>query len=181
MLRPYAANLLCAQLFSVSMGFVILPPKYYPLDQSPSRMDPKQPPNQLQPQLHNSVVTSLVSNVSSSDTANGIAEPQGTNKSQQLDRADNSTAPAELVLKLKMKTENKNPKDMYEVSKYLQSSVRGAVLKAIKKNLGGVLENKVLKALDESLAESFKKMQKDAVHVDGDASDTKEITLKVPL
>ena len=85
-------------------------------------------------------------------------------------------------MKMKMKTQNKNPKDVYEVSKYLQNSVRGAILKAIKRSLG-MLDPKVLKGIDKSLAESFNKMQKDAVHVGGadKPNETKEISLTVPL
>ena len=105
------------------------------------------------------------------------AKPSANNSTD-----DDDDVKSEMFLKLKFKVKEKNAKDLFMVSKYLQGSVRGALMGAIKKSLG-VLDPKVVKGIDSSLQESFKNMQKDAVHIgtDDDGNNTKEIFLEIPL
>merc|ERR550517_1252474 len=67
---------------------------------------------------------------------------------------DDDDVKSEMFLKLKFKVKDKNAKDLFMVSKYLQGSVRGALMGAIKKSLG-VLDPKVVKGIDSSLQESY--------------------------
>ena len=92
---------------------------------------------------------------------------------------DDDEVKSEMFLKLKFKVKDKNAKDLFMVSKYLQGSVRGALMGVIKKTLG-VLDPKVVKGIDSSLQESFKNIQRDAVHIGTDESE-KEIFLEIPL
>ena len=174
-------------LLAVALGYVILPDEYYPLEKLHS--NPPEAPS-VPNGRHSSVITSIVSNVTTggrttaSNTTTSIgdlaaAAPPAPTPAPQNSTVDDVTR--EMFLKLKLKVKDKNARDMFMVSKYLQGSVRGALLGAIKKSLG-VLDPKVVKGIDSSLHESFSNMQKEAVHVGPeDSNETKEILLQIPL
>ena len=83
----------------------------------------------------------------------------------------------------KFKVKNKNANDMFAVSKFfLQGGLKQNLMRTIRKNLG-VTDPKVLKGIEHSLTQSFKKIQMEAIHVGpGNSEDTsKEIDLTIPF
>ena len=116
---------------------------YFPLGKpnEPIEVTPLPPPN---PNPHSSVITSIVSNVTTDGKTTALNTTTGdllsdiNNQSPPLAAAaaadsqsngtdDNNAVHSQMFLKMKFKVKDKNARDMFMVSKYLQGSVRGAL------------------------------------------------------
>ena len=70
---------------------------------------------------------------------------------------------------------------MYEVSKYfLENGLRRSLVRAIQENLN-LKDPNVIKGIDNSLLNSFRKVQQEAVHVDQADDGDKTINLNLVL